>query len=75
VRLDAVDSGVGIAVSNPSTKIRLPVAVREYVPTQRGARDLPLNFHPVAIRASAVDTPFGAVWATGQRAEPLDSAA
>jgi hypothetical protein len=22
--------------------------------------DLPLNFHPVAIRASAVDTPFGA---------------
>ena len=24
-------------------------------------RDLPLNFHPAAIRASAVDTPFGAV--------------
>jgi malate synthase len=24
-------------------------------------RDLPLKFHPVAIRASAVDTPFGAV--------------
>jgi hypothetical protein len=24
------------------------------------AVDLPLNFHPVAIRASAVDTPFGA---------------
>jgi hypothetical protein len=23
--------------------------------------DLPLNFHPAAIRASAVDTPFGAV--------------
>ena len=28
--------------------------------TQAG-RDLPLNFHPAAIRASAVDTPFGAV--------------
>jgi hypothetical protein len=25
------------------------------------AADLPLNFHPVAIRASAVDTPIGAV--------------
>jgi hypothetical protein len=24
------------------------------------AGDLPLKFHPVAIRASAVDTPFGA---------------
>ena len=24
-------------------------------------RDLPLNFHPVAVRVSAVDTPFGAV--------------
>jgi hypothetical protein len=23
--------------------------------------DLPLNFHPAATRASAVDTPFGAV--------------
>jgi hypothetical protein len=23
--------------------------------------DLPLNFHPAAIRASAVDTPIGAV--------------
>ncbi len=23
--------------------------------------DLPLNFHPAAIRASAIDTPFGAV--------------
>ena len=23
--------------------------------------DLPVNFHPVAIRASAVDTPFGAM--------------
>jgi hypothetical protein len=23
--------------------------------------DLPLKFHPAAIRASAVDTPFGAV--------------
>jgi len=30
---------------------------------QYGSRrpDLPLNFHPAAIRASAVDTPFGAV--------------
>jgi len=26
-----------------------------------GTADLPLNFHPAAIRASAVDTPFGAV--------------
>ena len=25
------------------------------------SRDLPLNFHPAAIRASAFDTPFGAV--------------
>jgi hypothetical protein len=28
---------------------------------QPNASDLPLNFHPAAIRASAVDTPFGAV--------------
>jgi hypothetical protein len=26
-----------------------------------GAVDLPLNFHPAAIRASAVDTSFGSV--------------
>ena len=25
------------------------------------ACDLPLNFHPAVIRASAVDTPFGAM--------------
>ncbi|NRP70944.1 hypothetical protein ILFOPFJJ_01826 [Ensifer psoraleae] len=31
--------------------------------------DLPLNFHPAAIRAPAVfDTPFGAVGATGGNA-------
>jgi hypothetical protein len=29
--------------------------------------DLPLMFHPAAIRASAVDTPSGAVRATGKR--------
>jgi hypothetical protein len=28
---------------------------------ERVSFDLPLNFHPAAIRASAVDTPFGAV--------------
>lgn len=33
------------------------------------AGDLPLNFHPAAIRAPAVfDTPFGAVGATGGNA-------
>jgi NDP-sugar pyrophosphorylase family protein len=26
-----------------------------------GVRDLPLNFHPAAIRASADVTPFGAI--------------
>ena len=29
--------------------------------------DLPLNFHPIAIRACLVDTPFGADGATGDR--------
>ena len=29
--------------------------------------DLPLMFHPAAVRASAVDTPCGAVRATGER--------
>jgi transposase len=31
--------------------------------------DLRLNFHPVAIRASAFDTPYGVRGASGQRAE------
>ena len=39
------------------------------------ALDLPLNFHPVAIRVSAVDTPFGVGRATGRSAEPSASAA
>ena len=37
--------------------------------TWLAAHDLPLNFHPAAIRAPAVfDTPFGAVGATGGNA-------
>ena len=35
-------------------------AIIEYI-YDLADRDLPLNFHPAAIRASAVDTPFGAV--------------
>ena len=36
----------------------------------KGRSDLPLNFHPVAIRVSAEFTPTGAVGATGRSAEP-----
>ena len=37
-------------------------AVLDYPQSRERIRgDLPLNVHPAAIRASAVDTPFGAV--------------
>jgi hypothetical protein len=41
----------------------------------RVAADLPLKFHPAAVRASAGDTPSGATGARGQRAEPVRCAA
>lgn len=37
--------------------------------------DLPLRIHPLAIRASAINTPCGAGGATGRSAEPSRSAA
>ena len=37
------------------------VAVRRSRRCRLGPGDLPLNFHPATIRASAVDTPIGAV--------------
>ena len=38
-----------------------PVDLSEACSKPSVRRDLPLNFHPAATRASAVDTPFGAV--------------
>jgi hypothetical protein len=37
--------------------------------------DLPLKFHPAAVRAPAGDTPCGVTGARGQRAEPVRCAA
>jgi hypothetical protein len=37
-----------------------PVFLIGFLPICLVGFDLPLKFHPVAIRASAVDTPFGA---------------
>jgi hypothetical protein len=44
----------------PSTNAVLNILVPEVVPCVFQATDLPLNFH-VAIRASTVDTAFGAL--------------
>jgi hypothetical protein len=42
--------------------IYIGIAIMAFVLLMKEDRvgDLPLKFHPVAIRASAVDTPFGA---------------
>ena len=56
---------IGCVVCNISTAgAALEVGPDIYVPDVFDliiGRDLPLSFHPAAIRASAVDTPFGAV--------------
>jgi hypothetical protein len=51
-----------------------PVRIPEKVPSGSGS-DLPMNFHPAAVRASAIVTPSGAVRASGRHAKPLGGAA
>ena len=58
-----------IDIFKPDWKLNLCLSIRKrYEQKKENAPDLPLKFHPVAIRASAEDTPFGAMRATGQRA-------
>lgn len=53
----SLDRGEGIAHDQ----------VKDWVTSRRSANDLPLNFHPVAIRVSGFCTPIGAGGATGDR--------
>ena len=57
--LEATIFSVALAASSPIVRSTHQPAI---VPQARSmGGDLPLNFHPAAIRASAVDTPLGAV--------------